>query len=96
MPNPDTKIEEMDKDQLEAYALANHGVELDKRKKLDDLRAQVAEMDAPPQPKGNVKAARKEPEGYLRHPTNHRVYKATPLLKARGDMIPCDKNGKNV
>ena len=33
---------------------------------------------------------------HLKHPENGRVYVKTPLLIARGDMLPCDEHGKLV
>lgn len=39
------KIEDMDKDQLEAYALKTFGFELDKRRRLPDLVEQVKGLE---------------------------------------------------
>ena len=38
------EIEQMDKDALEAYARANHAVDLDKRRSIDTLRNQVVAL----------------------------------------------------
>jgi hypothetical protein len=43
-------------------------------------------------PPSNRKAGVK----YLRHPTNGRVFEADKHLLSRGDMIPCDVNGKTL
>lgn len=39
-------IESLDKDELEALGRSIHGVELDKRKSLADLKSQIIEADA--------------------------------------------------
>ncbi|VUZ24099.1 Uncharacterised protein [uncultured Comamonas sp.] len=38
------EIEQMDKEQIEAFARANYGVDLDKRRSLDTLRTQVTSL----------------------------------------------------
>lgn len=38
------EIEQMDKDALEAYARQNYGVDIDRRRSLDNLRNQVTEL----------------------------------------------------
>lgn len=90
-------IDDMDKDQLEQFALAKHGVELDKRQKLSSLQTIVKKLEEGNSGDGGEsKPAAPAGPSFLRHPTNHRVYKTTPLLLARGDMIGCNKDGKNV
>lgn len=88
-------IDEMNKDELDEYALAEFGVEIDKRRKLEDLRADVMALSTK---QVTVKKVVIEPVQalYLRHSVNGRVYLSTPTLVARKDMIPCDANGKNV
>lgn len=39
------KVQEMSKDQLEAYAKEHFNVDLDKREKIDSLREQVANLE---------------------------------------------------
>lgn len=90
-------VAEMNKDELEEYAIANHGVEIDKRRKLDDLRAEVAKLDADKkEPTKAVSVPDAVHPGYLKHAVNGRVYKATKELIARGDMIPCDAKGNHA
>jgi len=90
------EIEEMTKDELEAYALEKFNVDLNKRKSLESLVAQVNELE------GNDTAMTVSDElvvlepDYLRHPINNRVFPSTKFLLMRGDMIPCDKDGKTV
>lgn len=38
------EVDQMDKEQLESYARANYGVELDKRRSLDNMRNQVTAL----------------------------------------------------
>ena len=38
----------------------------------------------------------KPESSHLKQPVNGRVYPSTPALRARKDLIPCDKNGKPV
>ena len=91
-------ISKLDKDQLEAYAKQEFKVELDKRKKIADLRVEVTalqkgEVLVPANAKDEVV---EKPCKYLRHPDNKRVFEHTGNLAARGDMIPCDADGNNI
>ena len=86
-------IEELTKDELAAYALDTFGEKLNKRERLEDLQKKVAAM------KPKTEIADEMPTikvDFLKHPVNGRVYNATPLLLRRGDMLPCDENGKTV
>lgn len=91
-------VKEADKDALYDYALGQYGVELNKRKKLEDLQKEVQsliETGQLPEAPVKVKEDKKTPL-FLRHPTNGRVYEYTDFLAKRGDMIPCDADGNNV
>lgn len=92
-------IAEMDKDALFAHALGVYAVELDKRKKLDDLRKDVAflaENGALPEPSAKKSKPDVKSPSFLRHPVSGIVFDTTPHLQARGDMIPCDAEGVTV
>lgn len=90
-------IEEMNKDELEAYAREKFGKELDKRKNLDNLLKEVKKLEdgAGEQERGK-KEKQEAVARYLKHPENGTVWESTELLRARGDMIPCDENGNPV
>ena len=99
------KIPEMSKDQLEAYAKASFGVDLDKRQKIDDLRKQVTDLESARD--GNSQGddfANSENEqenkpdtqdklvsgiSYLKNPKTGVVFVSTKALEKRGDLIPC-------
>lgn len=85
----------MKKDDLAAYALAEHGVELDLTKPVKELREYVAGLDERKAGKEApaVEEVKRVKSNYLRHPVNNRVYPTTPVLAARGDMLPCKKDG---
>lgn len=92
-------IEDMTKDELREFALGEHGIELDMTKKRTDLIAEVSKLQ-----KAAPVGAEKEPEPvavkakatHLKHPANGRVFVATEHLLKRGDMLPCDADGKLV
>lgn len=88
-------IEEMNKDELEEVA-RKFGKEIDKRRKLEDIRKDVLELV--PKDKQNAEVKEKtNPENmvamYLKHPVTGFVFNATDILMARGDLIKCDKDG---
>lgn len=94
-----SEVSEMKKDELAAHALSEHGVELDLTKKTADLRTEVLALDEKKAGVGTKAVVVQEPAvapQYLRHAVNNRVYLATAELLKRGDMIACDKDGKNV
>lgn len=88
-------IEEMTKDQLELFAKQKHGKDLDKRRKLEELQKEVLALEG-----GETRSAETVAAGsratHLRHPVNGRLFEATDLLRKRGDMIPCNADGKAV
>lgn len=93
----ETPINKMTKDQLEEYALAEFGVEINKTEKVDVLREQVAAMAAKPQPGlKNVDLLKKIDNTHFKHPVTQIIYQSTPYLAARGDLIACDKKGNPV
>ena len=90
-------IEEMNKDELEAYSKNKFGKELDKRKSLDNLLKEVKKLeDRSDAPESSKKENQQFVANYLKHPENGTVWESTELLRARGDMIPCDENGNPV
>lgn len=96
----ENSVSTMKKDDLSAYALAEHGVELDLTKPIKDLREYVASMDDKKAKKQGQTQDDEEKEvplsTHLKHPVNGRVYEATPALRARKDMLPCNAKGKAV
>lgn len=93
----DNDISTMTKDDLAEYALGQYGVELDKRKKIETLRAEVQALgEKGAAPKAEPEAATSANAAYLKHRKNGRVFVATPALIKRGDMIPCDAKGDPV
>ena len=94
----DKTVAKMKKDELALYAIAEHGVELDLAKPVKELREYVTALDEKKAGKGVPdKEDEEKPESsHLKQPVNGRVYPSTPALRARKDLIPCDKNGKPV
>lgn len=135
-------IDEMDKNQLGEYALAQFGEVLNLKQRLPALRKQVLAMMAQdkedpvaaadvsdlglplseskmttkelfekidvmidlkvagiqleaPAKSGKKKKVVQRSE-WLRNPDNGRVVRWTAILAGRGDLIPCDENGKSV
>lgn len=93
----------MKKGELISFALVQFGAVLDPETDVKTLRAEVTTMldnarkkEGLPSLKEAKKKTPKEPPKFLRHPHNGRVYEYTLPLAARGDMIPCDKDGNNV
>ena len=85
----------MTKDELCAHAEETFDVTLNKRDSLDSLRNQVLELESNEGATISDELVTIEPE-FLKHPENGRIFKVAPGLLSRGDMIPCDKDGKNV
>ncbi|HEX7116271.1 MAG TPA: hypothetical protein VF193_14180 [Steroidobacter sp.] len=92
--SPNRPVDEMDKNELAEFALSELAVELDLHRPVKELREEVKNLLA----KGNVTPVLAVPQDveYLKHPSNGRVYRATPQLWRRGDMIPCDQDGNPV
>ncbi|MBF0256026.1 MAG: hypothetical protein HQL47_06115 [Gammaproteobacteria bacterium] len=89
-------IEEMDKDELELFAKQQYGADVDKRKSLENLRDQVSKLAGLGlSNKAEPAAPTGQPE-WLKNPTNGRVFKATPLLLRRTDLLPCDESGSLI
>lgn len=96
-------IDDMTKDELYEHGLL-HGVELDRAKKradmIEELKKHLPEGDdlesapeSPEPPKGNPKQFPNKAK-YLKHPVTGMVFPATELLLKRGDMLPCNEDGK--
>ena len=91
-------VNKLDKDQLEQYARDEFNVELDKRRKLTDLRAQVIALqkgETPAQDKASTEQKPSTPR-FLLHTGNKRVFEYTEYLAARSDMVPCDWEGNRI
>lgn len=94
---------QMKKKELISFALVQFGEVLDPEEDVKELRAKVTAMldkarkkEGLPTLEQAKKQRPKETPNFLRHPHNGRVYEYTLPLAARGDMIPCDKDGNNV
>ncbi|RDL44359.1 hypothetical protein DN730_08115 [Marinomonas piezotolerans] len=91
---------QMTKDELEAYAKEKHGVDLDKREKIDDLRAKVAKLDSEISDKevdaSAVPNEDAEQVKYLKHPKTGVVMVATKALLKRSDLQPCEAPKKDA
>lgn len=85
------EITEMNKDELEVLAKSK-GIDIDKRRKLEDLQKQLLEATGKKPPA----SAPVEPvisKTHLKHPISGAVFGWTQYLQDRKDMIPCDENG---
>lgn len=95
-------LSQMNKDQLENYALAHFDVDIDKRNRIDDLRKEVQALidnNGPELTEEGVQAAEEsayEQAAYLKNPKTGHVFHATRLLRARGDLVACDAKGKRI
>lgn len=88
----------MDKDELEVYAKSK-GIEIDKRKKLDDLRKAVVLGDAKAVI-GEAKEAIKKPEEkkplFMKNKNTKLVFHANPEMYSNPDLVACDKDGNDA
>lgn len=90
-----TDISEFDKDQLADYAKAELGIDLDLRKKIENLRTEVAAQQAHVAKRQQAPAAEKKaaPKFLLNRDTGM-VFKYTDQLRAHlTNAIACDENG---
>lgn len=89
-------VMEMSKDELEVFATAK-GIEIDKRRKLEDLQKQVLEATGlkklPVTDQVAVTAAGPSKKTHLKHPISGMVFHWTQYLADRKDLIPCDVDG---
>lgn len=93
------------KDELEAFALEMFGVDLDKRKKLNELKDEVRVLIAG-KPSGSVSEDSGEttvtpednPPEYVKHHTTGSVFHYQPRLEKRLgiDFTSCTMDGKPV
>lgn len=88
-------IGEMKKDELVEFALAEFGLEIDAARSVKELRIEVENL-AGSKGKRPAEADAEVESTHLRHPKTGVVYAATPFLRARGDLMPCDAKGKAV
>jgi hypothetical protein len=96
------KIARVGKDALRIFASKKFGYSLDCGGHIKHLRADLTKrvqialnmiIDKPGASDEEKKAIEKVIPRYLLHPVNKRVNGATPALLARGDLIPCTKEG---
>lgn len=96
------KIAKVGKDALRILASKKFGYSLDCGGHIKDLRADLTKrvqialnmiIDKPGASDKEKAAIEKVIPRYLLHPVNKRVNGATPALLARGDLIPCTKEG---
>jgi len=84
------EINDMTKDELEAYAKEKFGVDIDKRQKIDALRKQVTALESDGEEK---EEAEDRAPAFLRNKMSGRVYAVTPQLLKYEEMEPCDEKG---
>jgi len=93
-----TDIKDLDKDQLAAFAMSEFKVELDMRKNIGMLRAELVKL----QSKSKVSVADKEPVAAAMptHILNRETGLWFPWTEALNkhltNAIPCDENGNRV
>lgn len=85
-------IDEMNKDELKTYAKDVFDIELDMRKSIDNLQSEVKSLKKK-DPVKVVIADVKKPT-HLKNPDTGLYFPWTQLLEERGDLVPCDENGK--
>jgi len=95
-------IAKVNKDGLRAFAKKKFGYNLDLGGHIKHLREELTKkvqvalniiIDKPDATDEEKEAIEKVIPRYLLHPVNKRINQATPELLARGDMIPCTKDG---
>lgn len=82
-------ISDMNKDELDEYA-KGIGIDLDMRKTLDNLKKEVAGAKVHPE----LISIAPVSKGYLLNKSTGLWFPWTKMLEARGDLVPCDENGK--
>lgn len=90
----DKPIREMNKDELEEFA-KQKGVEIDKRRKLEDLVKVVEEAVAKPA-EAQAPAVKKPKPTHVRNPNTGYVVHANPWLLENKEFEPCDADGNPV
>lgn len=95
-------IAKVNKDALRVFAKKKFGYNLDCAKHIYLIREELTKkvqialnmiVDNPDASEEEKKAIEKILPKYLLHPVNKRINAASPELLARGDMIPCTKDG---
>lgn len=88
----DTKpISEMTKDELGEY-FADFGKEIDKRRKIEDLRKEAEGLSKDTGVIESVSTV-KTASTHLKNALTGNVFVYTALLAARGDLLPCTVDG---
>lgn len=91
------EIIDFDKDQLADFAKKEFNVDLDKRKLLASLQAEVAKLQAKSTAVTVAKPAEKVDPTHILNRDNGRWFPWTELLHAHlKNAVPCDENGKPV
>jgi len=95
------KISLMNKDQIEAFILNHFSIDIDKRGKISDIRADATKMI-----EDSLGIAVKEPASkkatapeaaaikFVRNPMDGFAYPEIPWSEINPDWLPCDANGK--
>jgi hypothetical protein len=89
-------ISEFDKDQLAEYALSVYGKELDLRKSLDKLKAEVLTFSVTAKPK--IETVQENPKAtHILNRDTGMYFPMTDLLRQHlKNAVPCDKDGNPV
>jgi hypothetical protein len=93
-----TDISEFDKDQLAEFALSEYKVELDMRKSLDKLKAEVEKLAAKPAVKAEIAVKDLGGATHIKNIETGNVFPVTPLLiKHLGSNgLLCNDKGNRV
>ena len=92
-----TEIKDFDKDQLAEYAKKTFDLELDLRKPLVRLQAEVSKLQAKPAAATVAAPASKPQPTHILNRDNGRWFPWTEMLyKHLTNAVPCDENGYPV
>lgn len=87
----------MNKDELEAYALVHFGINLDKRKRLEDLQAQVAHYESKKMTvKKTAEISGERVPKFVRNIHTNVVWPWNPLYKGNADLEVIEWEPRNA
>jgi hypothetical protein len=97
-------IETMSKDDLESYVVQHFGIDMDKRIKASQLRADATKMvkdslglNESVVEKKETKKPKKEPAlQFVRNPADGFPYPIVPWSELNPEWVPCDSSGKLI
>ena len=97
-------IETMSKDDLESYVVQHFGIDMDKRIKASQLRADATKMvkdslglNESVVEKKETKKPKKEPAlQFVRNPVDGFPYPTVPWSELNPEWVPCDSNGQLI